>query len=121
MTEDKYTLPNPPRPGDRVAVEIGGVIYTDTIESIRTTTPTYVPPPRPTRWQHLVRAITPRRWRKQQLWIPPGGTASTVITTIGDGPVYQLGKDILPGKRTTWPEIVAEMANSEPDEPKTND
>lgn len=113
LTMAPYSLPVNVGPGDKMAIQVGDQLYTDTIESVRMTSPAYVPRPEPSRWQRIRRAITPRRWRKP-LWTPPGGSSETVITTIGDGEPYMLGRDILLGERTTWPEIVAQMTQSEP-------
>jgi len=110
-----YSLPVTVRPGDKMAVRIGDEIFTDTIESVRTTTPACRPQPEPSRWRRILRTLTPRRWRKTRLWSPPGGNSQTVITTVSGGEPYILGQDIVLGERTDWRDIVAEMAQSESD------
>lgn len=58
-SEDMYRDYPYLKPGDRVAVEIGGVLYTDTIKAASPVVyPTLTP------WQRLVRRLTPPRWRK---------------------------------------------------------
>lgn len=97
----KYQLDKPLGPGDKIAFEVGGLLYTDTIESIHTETPKREPTPAPRRpwWRRVLRALTPRRYREPELWAPPGGNLPSTVITIGDGQPYQLGRDIVLGER----------------------
>ncbi|OCB15100.1 hypothetical protein [Mycobacterium intracellulare] len=72
------------RPGARVAVEIGGVLYTDTIQGITSTDATL------TWWQRLRRQLTPARWRKPVKPIWPAQPASI---TLEIGETDEEGRD----------------------------
>lgn len=69
------------QPGSRIAVEIGGVLYTDTVQSVISYSAE--PPIYPTLgwWHRLLRRFTPRRWRKPIQPIRPGKPASMTIAT----------------------------------------
>lgn len=71
------------RPGARVSVEIGGVLYTDTVQSITSTDAQPAIHPALNWWQRFRRQLTPRRWRKpiQPIW--PAKPASITIE-VGD-------------------------------------
>ncbi|WP_136246215.1 hypothetical protein [Mycobacterium intracellulare] len=71
------------RPGARVAVEIGGVLYTDTVQGITSTDAQPAIYPTLTRWQRIKRRLTPSRWRKP---IKPFREAkpASIIIEIGD-------------------------------------
>lgn len=67
------------RPGARVAVEIGGVLYTDTVAGVTLTGPEPAIYPTPNWWQRFRRQLTPRRWRKPIEPIRPAKPASITI------------------------------------------
>lgn len=75
------------RPGDRIAIECGGKLYTDTVQSVSYTSGTPAVWPSPTFWQRLRRAITPRRFRKPLEPIRPARGPEMTISTEPVPPV----------------------------------
>lgn len=69
------------KPGDRVGVDIGGVVYVDTVKDIRHTGPQWTPPPELPWWRRALRTITPRRFRRPL----PAGTSRPANITIDVG------------------------------------
>lgn len=61
LSEDMYRDYPGLKAGDLVAVEIGGVVYTDYIENMTGRAPIY---PRLPWWRRVARSLTPKRWRK---------------------------------------------------------
>lgn len=78
------------RPGARVAVEIGGVLYTDTVQGITNTDAQPAIYPTLTRWQRIKRRLTPSRWRKP---IKPIREANPASITIEIGDTDEQGRD----------------------------
>lgn len=56
--DDRFQGPNV-QSGDLVSVEINGVMHTECYQPGN-----YQPAPQRTRWQRIVRALTPKWWRK---------------------------------------------------------
>lgn len=50
--------------GDKISVQVGDRKVTHVITAFTRHTGTYTPAPPLTRWQRIIRAITPPRWRK---------------------------------------------------------
>lgn len=67
------------RPGARVSVEIGGVLYTDTVAGITSTGPEPAIYPTLNWWQRIIRRLTPARRRKPIEPIRPAKSASITI------------------------------------------
>lgn len=59
------------KPGDRVAYEKDGIVYTDTVQSVSYSSPEGVAPPARTWWQRMARMLTPARFRKPLPQSPP--------------------------------------------------
>lgn len=53
--------------GSKFSVERGGIVYTDTVESVRYSSGLPAVYRRLNRWQRIVRRLTPPRWRKSLL------------------------------------------------------
>lgn len=69
------------QPGSKIAVKRGdGIIYTQTVDSVTYSTQPYVPAPRRSRRQRIIRWFTPQRWRKP-LPQPSGGMPVVTIKT----------------------------------------
>lgn len=82
------------RPGDTVAFEKDGVVYTDTIQEVTYTSPAPTTYPDLSWWQKTVRRFTPARFRKP---IKPVrcGEPSKVTVTVGDhNPLKRAGHTI---------------------------
>jgi hypothetical protein len=87
-----YRIPLPEQPfawcpvvfiGDRVGVDIDGVIHTDVLTSYSYHGGAPAVYPTLTRWQQLSRQLTPRRWRKPLTPIRPA-TLPTIDFTLGE-------------------------------------
>lgn len=110
-----------------VSVQVGGKVYTDYITGVTATTGATMPRPRPPLWRRTIRALTPRRWRKPELWTPVGYNSrpSTLVVTLGEGDAlerhrqrledvqkaiqtlthdqkYEIGRDLFLGELHTW-------------------
>lgn len=68
-------------PGSKVAFEKDGVLYTDTVQSVRYQSQEWVAPPERSLWQRIVRRLTPRRLRKPLPQSPP--KPATVTVQVG--------------------------------------
>lgn len=106
------------RPGARVAVEIGGVLYTDTVQGITSTSATPAIYPTLTWWQRLRRQLTPARWRKP---IQPIRPAKPSSITIELGETDEEGRERIERAQAvlaTTGIIIDGLINSEPGEAK---
>lgn len=116
------------RAGERIAIEIDGKLYTDTVTSYTQTAP--IPPtyPQHSRIWWILRRLTPRRWRKPIKPIHPGQPSQAIITTGTTGaegdPVARMAKNlgdleqagqILDGLIHTEP--LADPSTRQPDQP----
>lgn len=84
-SEDMYR--NYPQLGDPIAVECGGVLYTDTIRSVEVTGAVPTVYPKLSRLQRIVRRLTPARWRKPLQPIHPGMASRVIINGEDVGPL----------------------------------
>lgn len=71
-------------PGSKIAVEKDGVLYTDTVQSVRWQSGEPAIWPELSWWQRLVRRFTPGRWRKP---LKPIREATLPSVEISTGPV----------------------------------
>lgn len=85
--------------GDKIAVEKDGVIYTDTVQSVHYSSPEAEIWPHRSVWQRMIRALTPKRWRKPLQPIRPYKPA-TVAVGIGEDPLERAQDQI--GKTLAW-------------------
>lgn len=83
-SEDMYRDYPDLRPGSRVSVEKDGVVYTDTVQSVSYSSPEPEIVRRLSRWERIVRALTPRRFRKS-LVVRPFKPASVSVSTDDPG------------------------------------
>lgn len=82
--EDMYRDFPELRPGDRVAFEKDGTVFTDTVESFNYTGGSPAVYRSLNRWQSFLRRLTPRRWRRSLLVRP---AELSTVTINGDNPV----------------------------------
>lgn len=82
------------RPGSTVAFEKDGVIFTDVVTSVGYTSPEPAVWPELSRWQRVVRRLTPSRFRKPLLPVRAAELAKYTVFTGEKDAVARAGKTI---------------------------
>lgn len=106
------------RPGARVSVEIGGVLYTDTVAGITSTGPEPAIYPTLNWRQRLIRRLTPARRRKPIEPIRPAKPASITLELGEDNGAERDRIERAQAVIAATGTIIDGLIKSEPGEPK---
>lgn len=101
------------QPGQKIAVQVGDQLYTDTISSVRYTSPTAAIWPELSWWQQVKRSLTPQRWRKPLKPIRESEPAGMQIRTVKDD--EQAHRDRIYAQAVRVNEFLGELGLNEPD------